>query len=229
MNLSTVVVPPNREGGFWMSWARRDPSVSTNAKVIEAWRFSTGMGWWNHWGGLISVRPSHAGLHVSSLMRVMVEVTLPSESRSTGTLWTTTLVYPSWGTMQAPVPKGEVRMDRYRYTWLLVGLPAKVKTKLWARRELHLPERRVTWAVPPPWAWLMAVRSVHTISAGSSFLARVATSSGWARIVNLVFRRADWFAGCARGGVLEVGAADDCEGGGRGRGREVHRVSLGLV
>ena len=104
-------------------------------------------------------------------------------------------------------------MDRYRYTWSLVGLPAKVKTKLWARRELHLPKRGVTCAAPPPWAWLMAVRSVRTISAGSSFLTRVATSSGWVRTVNSVFRRADWFAGCARGGVLVVGAAGDCDNG----------------
>ena len=104
-------------------------------------------------------------------------------------------------------------MDRYRYTWSLVSLPAKVKTKLWARRELHLPERRVTWAAPPPWAWLMAVRSVCTNSAGSSFLAHVTTLSGWARTVNLVFRRADWFAGRAQGGVLVVGAAGVCVGG----------------
>ena len=31
--------------------------------------------------------------------------------------------------------------------------------------------------------------------------------------MNSVFRRADWFVGCTRGGVLGLGAADDCEGG----------------
>ena len=62
------------------------------AKVMEAWHFSKGIEWWNHWGGLMSMSPSHAGLHVSSLTRVIVEATLPSESRSTGTLCTTTLV-----------------------------------------------------------------------------------------------------------------------------------------
>ena len=78
---------------------------------MEECRLSDGMVDENHRGGLTNVRPSQTGLRLSSSMRVVVEVRLPSESRSTGTLWMTTFVKPSWGMRRAPVPNGAVRID----------------------------------------------------------------------------------------------------------------------
>ena len=81
------------------------------ATVIEECRLSEGMVDENHRGGLTNVRPSQTGLRLSSSMRAVVEAGLPSKSRSTGTLWMTTFVKPSWGMSRAPVPKGAVRID----------------------------------------------------------------------------------------------------------------------
>lgn len=78
-----------------MSRLRQELSVLTKANVMEAWRFLRGMMRWNHWGGLMRVRPLQARLHLSLLTRVMVDAMLPKVLCSTGTLWTMTLVYPS--------------------------------------------------------------------------------------------------------------------------------------